>query len=159
MNQVNPNVMFIIGKIGNKEIIKEDLNTFMNYTKKADWTTNPYYKAASNATVSPTFKLNNQSNNTMTKFSENILNNFLVNDTSLDQYYNFIQEIESNNMKSYDKIEYNKQKMANFLGTSSIKEDIIAKLNNNWKNICLTNNELSSILSSHKQYLNSNDYS
>lgn len=170
-NSNNNNIMnnpnqgnFIMGKIGNKEIIREDIKSFMKSSKELDWTTNPIYRGATNAIVKPTFSLNKKEDeNIMTKYSDNVLGNFIVNDQGLmDSYYNFCQTYENNNMKVFDKIEANKYKICS-LGelqcNSNIKEDIINSLSNNWKKAVLNSNELTNIMIPYKAYLNNLDYS
>lgn len=152
---------FIMGKIGNKEIVKEDIKTFIKSTKELDWTTNPIYRGATNAKVTPTFSLNKNQDNTITKFSENVFSNYLVNENGLlDNYYNFCSQYENQNLRVFDKIEANKQKLCQSGGIrdSSIKEEIISNLNNNWKKAVTNSSELSNLLIPYRAYLNNNDY-
>lgn len=150
-----------MGKIGNKEIIKEDIQSFMKLCKEMDWTSNAIYKGATNSIVEPTFSIEKpKNNNTVSKY-DNILNNFIVNDQGiLDSYLNFCQELENEEIKKIDKIEINKVRLCSNTGikSSSIKEEIITNLTNNWKNSVKNSNELSSLLIPYKNYIYSNDY-
>ena len=54
---------FMVAKFGKKKVISQDLNTFLNSIKQAEWTNNPSYLAAKDIGVKPTFKINNSNNN------------------------------------------------------------------------------------------------
>ena len=56
-NQNNPQA-FMIAKFGKKKVISQDLNTFLNSIKHAEWTNNPAYLAAKDIEVKPSFKIN-----------------------------------------------------------------------------------------------------
>jgi hypothetical protein len=81
-NQNNINLI-ISGKFGNKEIVREDLNTFMSSIKDFEWTDNNIYKSAKSVEIRPTFVVNQSDNNT---------NSFQSNLASIDQFY-----LEENN--------------------------------------------------------------
>ena len=85
MNSNNQNniKLIIAGKIGNKEIAREDLNTFMSSIKDFEWTDNNIYKSAKFLEIKPTFVITQSDNNS---------NSFQSNLASIDQFY-----LEENN--------------------------------------------------------------
>ena len=138
-----------MGKIGNKEIVRESIQSFMQNTKGQEWTSNTIYKGATNSEVKPIFSMNKKNDNTLTKFKDNVIDNYLVKDNKvLEEYFDVVQDIENKNMKVFDKIEMNKQKICNISGfnQSTIKEEIIGNLNNNWKKTVINNEELHNLL-------------
>jgi hypothetical protein len=54
----NSSEFFIYGKFGRKTVVQQDLKTFVNKLKKAEWTTNPSYLIAKNINIKPTFAKN-----------------------------------------------------------------------------------------------------
>ena len=94
----NPNC-FVNGRIGNIEIVNEDLPTFMNNIKSTEWTQNSTYKSAKNISITTSCgnsRNNNQNNNILT----NNFNNYLVSFPSiLSEFPNYENEINQRRIK------------------------------------------------------------
>ena len=100
-NQNNPQA-FMIAKFGKKKVISQDLNTFLNSIKHAEWTNNPAYLAAKDIEVKPTFKINNLSNNldNFPKYSNTVDKLYLhLNKINIDDYINYAKEINERQNK------------------------------------------------------------
>ena len=100
-NQNNPQA-FMIAKFGKKKVISQDLNTFLNSIKHAEWTNNPAYLAAKDIEVKPTFKINNLSNNfdNFPKYSNTVDELYLhLNKINIDDYINYAKEINERQNK------------------------------------------------------------
>ena len=100
-NQNNPQT-FMIAKFGKKKVISQDLNTFLNSIKHAEWTNNPAYLAAKDIEVKPTFKINNLSNNldNFPKYSNTVDKLYLhLNKINIDDYINYAKEINERQNK------------------------------------------------------------
>lgn len=164
----NSNQKYILGKIGNQEILREDINIFLNTTKDKEWTSNNIYKAASCVNVKTKFSNShdiNYNNNIVSKYDIRLVEDLISynNDDKLKSYITYIADQEEKNIKTIDKISNNKEKISKFISninfnnssSSTIKNDIIYSLKNNWKKVILNNNELCSILLPYKGYINS----
>ena len=108
-NQNNPQA-FMIAKFGKKKVISQDLNTFLNSIKHAEWTNNPAYLAAKAIEVKPTFKINNLSNNSdnFPKYSNTVDKLYLhLNKINIGDYMNYTNEINvrQNKIDAYVKKE------------------------------------------------------
>ena len=100
-NQNNPQA-FMIAKFGKKKVISQDLNTFLNSIKHAEWTNNAAYLAAKDIEVKPTFKINNLSNNfdNFPKYSNTVDKLYLhLNKINIDDYINYAKEINERQNK------------------------------------------------------------
>jgi len=99
-NLPKPNI-FIIGKFGKKTVVSQDLKTFMNSIKEAEWTTNPSYLLAKDIKVKPVFsKSNIEINDNIPKYSENINKFYLhLNNINENDYLNYVNEIKSRKNK------------------------------------------------------------
>ena len=88
---------FMVAKFGKKKVISQDLNTFLNSIKQAEWTNNPSYLAAKDIGVKPTFKINNSNNNeynNIPKYSSTVDKLYLhLNKINIDDYINYANEI------------------------------------------------------------------
>ena len=72
-NLPRPNI-FIIGKFGKKTVVSQDLKTFMNSIKEAEWTTNPSYLMAKDIKVKPVFsKSNIEVNENIPNYSNGVI--------------------------------------------------------------------------------------
>ena len=69
---------FMVARFGKKKVISQDLNTFLNSIKQAEWTTNQAYLPAKDIEVKPTFKINQTDNN---------INNFPKYSNTVDKLY------------------------------------------------------------------------
>ena len=101
---------FMIAKFGKKKVISQDLNTFLNSIKHADWTNNPSYFPAKDIEVKPTFRTNNMDNNAnnIPKYSNTVDKLYLhLNKINIGDYMNYANEINirQNKIDAYVKKE------------------------------------------------------
>jgi hypothetical protein len=107
-NQNNPNnfKLFIGGRIGNKDIAREDLNTFMSSIKDFEWTDNNVYKQAKAVDIRPTFIVN-QSESSNQSFQSNINNIdqlLLEENTHIRDFQQYKSDCDSRRVQFQDKI-------------------------------------------------------
>ena len=101
-NQVNNYPPFMIAKFGKKKVLSQDLNTFLNSIKHAEWTNNPSYLMAKDIEVKPTFNTNNSnySENNLPKYSNTVDKLYLhLNKINIDDYVNYAKEINERQNK------------------------------------------------------------
>ena len=101
-NQVNIYPPFMIAKFGKKKVLSQDLNTFLNSIKHAEWTNNPSYLMAKDIEVKPTFNTNNSnySENNIPKYSNTVDKLYLLlNKINIDDYVNYAKEINERQNK------------------------------------------------------------
>ena len=101
-NQVNNYPPFMIAKFGKKKVLSQDLNTFLNSIKHAEWTNNPSYLMAKDIEVKPTFNTNNSnySENNIPKYSKTVDKLYLhLNKINIDDYVNYAKEINERQNK------------------------------------------------------------
>ena len=100
-NQMNfPPCM--IAKFGKKKVISQDLQTFLNSIKHAEWTNNPSYLAAKDIEVKPSFNTNNLDNNAsnIPKYSNTVDKLYLhLNKINIGDYINYAKEISERQNK------------------------------------------------------------
>ena len=127
VNPQNPqnNPLFITGKIGNKDIAKEDLNTFLASIKDFEWTDNNIYKPAKVVEVRPTF-LHNESSPSSNYQGKNI--NFDVfyvdQNPHLQNFQQYKTDIENRRVQIQDKIlQKNKEFIDNFFPGENLNEN------------------------------------
>lgn len=98
----NSSQPFIYGKFGRKTVVQQDLKTFVNKIKKAEWTTNPSYLIAKNINIKPTFAKNDNKDEDLDipRYSKSIdqlyLNSVQIN---FNDYLNYVNEIKSRKNK------------------------------------------------------------
>ena len=92
---------FMVAKFGRKKVISQDLNTFLNSIKHAEWTNNPSYLAAKDIEVKPAFKINNLNNNdNIPKYSNTVDKLYLhLNKINIGDYMNYANEIKERQNK------------------------------------------------------------
>ena len=93
---------FIIGKFGKKTVVSQDLNTFINKMKKAEWTTNPSYLIAKDINITPTFEKNEKKENSydIPRYSSTIDKLYLhLNPINFNDYMNYTNEIKNRKNK------------------------------------------------------------
>ena len=92
---------FMVAKFGRKKVISQDLNTFLNSIKHAEWTNNPAYLAAKDIEVKPSFKINNLNNNdSIPKYSNTVDKLYLhLNKINIGDYMNYANEINQRQNK------------------------------------------------------------
>ena len=82
---------FIIGKIEKKTVVSQDLSTFLNKIKHAEWTTNSSYLIAKEIKIKPLFtSYNNKDDNNIPNYANKI-----------DKYYLHLNEINFNDFSAY----------------------------------------------------------
>ena len=105
----NSKDFFIVGKFGKKLVIGQDLNTFLNKIKKAEWTTNPSYLIAKDIKIGPVLsQYNNNLNNEVPNYSSSIDKYYLhLHQLNQNDFLNYINEIQNrkNNLFTESKIE------------------------------------------------------
>ena len=92
---------FMVAKFGRKKVISQDLNTFLNSIKHAEWTNNPSYLAAKDIEVKPAFKINSLNNNdNIPKYSNTVDKLYLhLNKINIGDYMNYTNEIKERQNK------------------------------------------------------------
>jgi len=164
-NQTNNNPLLICGKIGNKEIVREDLNTFLSSIKDFEWTDNNIYKPAKVVDVKPLINLSkNNSYDRMNGYyqSKNVnFDVFYVEENSrLNDFQQYKLDIESRRTQMQDKIlQKKKEFLNNFLpgeniNESSEKKEIMETILNNRTKIIM-NSDLNLKLAKFIGHLNS----
>ena len=110
-NKQNKQKPFIIGKFGKKTVVSQDLNTFINKMKKAEWTTNPSYLIAKDINITPTFEKSDKKENSydIPRYSSTVDKLYLhLIPINFNDYMNYINEIK--NRKNKLKEEAKKEK-------------------------------------------------
>ena len=93
---------FMVAKFGKKKVISQDLNTFLNSIKHAEWTNNPGYLAAKDIEVKPSFNITNLSNNlnNIPRYSNTVDKLYLhLNKINVGDYMNYANEINERQNK------------------------------------------------------------
>lgn len=109
----NPVQYFIGGKIGKREIIRSDYQTFLGQIKSTDWASNPMYKVADSVIITTPLsnsKKQGQSQN-MNSNSSTIFSQYLIDTNSnlSSQFSDYIKGIEERKLKLENDKEKNKQ--------------------------------------------------
>lgn len=154
------NSMMICGKIGNKEIAKDDISHFVSSVKDFEWTANNIYKPAKVVEVKPTFSNPKQSENPYQPHQAKI-DSFLVEETNhLADFQQYKSQCED---RKYQQIGNIAQQRNDFiknyfpldnLSEDSEKTEIIAHIKMNKSKIVMNSN-LNSKLGNYIGYLNS----
>ena len=106
---------FMVARFGKKKVISQDLNTFLNSIKQAEWTTNQAYLPAKDIEVKPTFKINQTDNNinNFPKYSNTVDKLYLhLNKINIPDYMNYANEI---NIRQSKIDNYVKKEKENFI--------------------------------------------
>ena len=139
-NIQNKNKSFIIGKFGKKTVVSQDLDTFLNKIKQAEWTTNPSYLIAKDINVKPIFIKNNNidNDNNITKYSNNIDKLYLhLNEINTNDFLNYINEIINRKNKFDDEAKKEKEEFlkSNFYNQEKLNLNaILNRIRNNHMN-------------------------
>ena len=139
-NIQNKNKSFIIGKFGKKTVVSQDLDTFLNKIKQAEWTTNPSYLIAKDINVKPIFTKNNNidNDNKITKYSNNIDKLYLhLNEINTNDFLNYINEITNRKNKFDDEAKKEKEEFlkSNFYNQEKLNLNaILNRIRNNYMN-------------------------
>ena len=131
----------MIAKFGKKKVISQDLNTFLNSIKQAEWTNNPAYLPAKDIEVKPTFKINqNEINlNNIPKYSNTVDKLYLhLNKININDYMNYTNEIKTRQNKIDNYVKKEKENfIRNNFGFNEGKLDmniILERIRNNYMN-------------------------
>ena len=139
-NIQNKNKSFIIGKFGKKTVVSQDLDTFLNKIKQAEWTTNPSYLIAKDINVKPIFIKNNNidNDNNIPKYSNNIDKLYLhLNEINTNDFLNYINEITNRKNKFDDEAKKEKEEFlkSNFYNQEKLNLNaILNRIRNNYMN-------------------------
>ena len=139
-NIQNKNKSFIIGKFGKKTVVSQDLDTFLNKIKQAEWTTNPSYLIAKDINVKPIFIKNNNidNDNNIPKYSNNIDKLYLhLNEINTNDFLNYINEITNRKNKFDDEAKKEKEEFlkSNFYNQEKLNLNaILNRIRNNHMN-------------------------
>lgn len=119
------NALFITGKIGNKEIAKEDLNTFLSSIKDFEWTDNNIYKSAKVCEVKPTFvQVQNSSTSIYQTKNVNFDVFYVDPNPHLENFQQYKSDIENRRTQIQDKIIHkNKEFIDNYLQGENLSEN------------------------------------
>ena len=127
-NQNMPNNFknFIGGRIGNKEIAREDLNTFMSSIKDFEWTDNNFYKQAKSVEIKPTFVVNStESPNQPFQGNLSNINQLLLEEnTHMSDFQQYKYDCDNRRVQLQDKI---LQKKKEFVDTFFSLNDKISE--------------------------------
>ena len=132
---------FMIARFGKKKVIAQDLATFLNSMKQAEWTNNPAYLPAKDIEVKPTFKINqNEINlNNIPKYSNTVDKLYLhLNKININDYMNYTNEIKTRQNKIDNYVKKEKENfIRNNFGFNEGKLDmniILERIRNNYMN-------------------------
>jgi hypothetical protein len=153
------NPYIIQGGIGNKQIVKEDLNTFLASIKDFEWTDNNLYKPAKVVEVKPTFA-------TTSKYSyqpyesKNInFDIFYIEDSGVStNFKQYRQDMENRRTVIQDKVQSKfKDFIDNYfpgekIGEKDFKKELLELIKNNKLKI-INNSSLSNKLNKYTGYL------
>ena len=141
-NRQNNTKSFIIGKFGKKTVVSQDLTTFLNKIKQAEWTTNPSYLIAKDINVKPILsKYNKENDNTIYKYSDTIDKLYLhLNGINSNDYLNYINEIKNRKNKLDEEAKKEKEEFLKSNFNNEGKLDLNTILNR------IRNNQISFIL-------------
>ena len=130
---------FMVAKFGKKRVIAQDLTTFLNSIKQAEWTNNPAYLPAKDIEVKPTFKINQNENNmnNFPKYSNTVDKLYLhLNKINIPDYMNYANEINIRQSKIDNYVKKEKENfIKNNFGFNEGKLDmntILQRIRNNY---------------------------
>jgi hypothetical protein len=157
--------LVISGKIGNKEIVTEDIQHFITSIKDCEWTDNNIYKPAKVVDVKPNFggKMSLQINESYQPRNANF-DQFLVEENvHLQDFQQYKVDIEDRKIQQIEKIQTKKKDFIHTfftlnesLSENSKKEEIIECIKTNKVNIIINSN-LNQKLGKYISYLTSID--
>lgn len=168
---MNQNYLQIIqGGIGNKQIVREDLNTFTMSIKDFEWTDNNLYKPAQVVEVKPTFATTSKYSYKNYESKKINFDAFYIDDSEVsNNFKQYRQEIENKRTVIQDKIQSKyKDFIDNYfpgekIGEKDFKKELIELIKNNKLKIINNNSNLSNKLSKYTGYLSQqhvqNDFS
>jgi hypothetical protein len=150
---------FISGAIGNKNIVKEDLSTFLSGIKDFEWTDNNIYKPAKVVEVRPTFvtNVNDQSSNFQPK-NVNFDLFYVEENSHLQDFQQYKMDIENRRVQLGDKILSKKKEFVDTffpgenVNESSNKKEILEYIKSNKAKI-IANSNLNNKLGKYISYL------
>lgn len=117
-SNINPSSRpFIVGRFGKNVIVSQDLRTFANSIKTAEWTNNQTYLLAKDIGVIPSFSTNNNNNN-LPRFSsklDNLYFSLSSNSNICNDLHNYSREINERKRKLQEEVQKEK---AEFIRTN-----------------------------------------
>jgi protease II len=152
------NTMVISGRIGTRDIAREDIGSFISSMKDFEWTANNLYKPAKICEVKPTFIQNTEIKNQYQAKQINF-DLFLIEENQhLTDFHQYKADIEDRKKQMHEKIEIKKKDfIANFFPNESVdvndKKSIINLIKAN-KSKLIQNSNLNSKLSTYVNSLN-----
>lgn len=151
---------FVFGKIGQAEIIRQNLGTFNESLIEEAWTNIIAYRPAQKVNIQLLFNANKNFQDKVQLGSNVSLEKYYVEENRrLFDFKNFASEIESKKNNNIDTINREKTEFLNgllkdsTLNAGTPKSEIIKKIKDNIGTICLTNSNLSSKMSKYSTYL------
>ena len=130
---------FMVARFGKKRVIAQDLTTFLNSIKQAEWTNNPAYLPAKDIEVKPTFNINHMENNinNFPKYSNTVDKLYLhLNKINIPDYMNYANEINIRQSKIDNYVKKEKENfIKNNFGFNEGKLDmntILQRIRNNY---------------------------
>jgi hypothetical protein len=153
------NALIISGRIGTKDIAKEDISKFVSSVRDYEWTGNNLYKPAKVCEVKPSFI---QNTDIRDKFNPKQVNFdlFLIEENQhLGDFHQYKSDIEDRKKQLNDKIEIKRKDfMANYFPNETIdlndKKNILNLIKCN-KGRLIQSSNLNGRLSNYVNYLNS----
>lgn len=156
----------ITGKIGKREIVREEINSFIDSLKEYEWTDNNIYKTAKTADIRPTFNPKAYTNGNLYQKKNVNFDQFIVETNSrLSEFERYKYECENRRTKLQDEIAMKRKEFieANFPRESVDidKKDLLELIKTNKMRILLNDPNLKPridkvISSSHEVNLNTN---
>jgi len=131
----------MIARFGKKKVIAQDLTTFLNSIKQAEWANNPAYLPTKDIEVKPTFKINqiDYNLNNIPKYSNTVDKLYLLlNKININDYMNYTNEIKTRQNKIDNYVKKEKENfIKNNFGFNEGKLDmniILERIRNNYMN-------------------------
>ncbi len=152
---------FVFGKIGNNEIIRQDIPIFSDSLIQVAWTNILAYRPAQHVEVKLLFEANKSNYNLNVNSGPNMQEILVEENSRLDDFKHYSKDIESNKIKTADncskeKINYINNILKDMsMETSASTSELTRKTKDYLKNIYLSDSKLSSKLQKYSSYFNS----
>ena len=137
-NKQNKPNSFIIGKFGKKTVVSQDLSTFLNKIKQAEWTTNSSYLLAKDIKIKPLFtSYNNKDDNNIPNYANKIDKYYLhLNEINFNDFSAYVNEIKNRKNKLHQDAKKEKEEFirANFPNEGKVDlNTILNRIRNNYQ--------------------------
>jgi hypothetical protein len=135
--QNKPNA-FIIGKFGKKTVVSQDLSTFLNKIKQAEWTTNTSYLLAKDINIKPIFTSYNSKDDYNISYYANKIDKYYLhlNEINFNDFTAYVNEIKNRNNRLNQDAKKEKQEFirANFPNEGKVDlNSILNRIRNNYQ--------------------------